>query len=67
MLRNQVEDDGIKFAGETYGSQKTFRAVIEDVEGGGAFVIIPFDVEQVFGKKKVKIVFEKRNGSPEAP
>ena len=37
-------------------SQKqTFRAVIEDAENGGAFVTIPFDVEQVFGKKRVKV------------
>ncbi len=33
----------------------TFRAMIEDPGGGGAFVRIPFDVEEVFGKKRVKI------------
>jgi hypothetical protein len=33
----------------------TFRAVIENAGGGGAFVRIPFDVEQVFGKKRVKV------------
>lgn len=33
----------------------TFRAVIEDAGGGGAFVQIPFDVEQVFGRKRVPI------------
>ena len=33
-----------------------FRAVIEDPGGGGAYVNIPFDVEQVFGKKRVKIL-----------
>ena len=32
-----------------------FRAVIEDAGGGGAFVTVPFDVEQVFGKKRVKV------------
>lgn len=32
-----------------------FQAVIEDAGGGGAFVIIPFDVEQKYGKKRVKI------------
>lgn len=32
-----------------------FRAVIEDPGGGGAFVTVPFDVEQTFGKKRVKI------------
>ncbi len=33
----------------------TFRAAIEDAGDGGAFVTIPFDVEQVFGKKRVKV------------
>ncbi len=34
-----------------------FRAVIEDAgDSGGAFVTIPFDVEQTFGKKRVKVV-----------
>ena len=32
-----------------------FQAVIEGTGGGGAFVIIPFDVEQKYGKKRVKI------------
>ena len=32
-----------------------FRATIEQADGGGAFVTIPFDVEQVFGKKRVPI------------
>lgn len=37
-------------------SQKhKFRATIENAEQGGAFVTIPFDVEQVFGKKRVKV------------
>lgn len=35
--------------------QHTFRAVIESAGGGGAFVTIPFDVEQVFGKKRVRV------------
>ncbi len=35
--------------------KKKFRAVIEDAGNGGAFVTIPFDVEQVFGKKRVKV------------
>jgi hypothetical protein len=34
----------------------TFRAIIEDPTGGGAFVRVPFDVEQTFGKKRVKIL-----------
>jgi hypothetical protein len=33
----------------------TFRAVIENAGGGGAFVRIPFDVEQAFGKKRVPV------------
>ncbi|MBN2149129.1 MAG: DUF1905 domain-containing protein [Anaerolineales bacterium] len=32
-----------------------FRAVIEDAGGGGAMVKIPFDMEQAFGKKRVKV------------
>jgi predicted RNA-binding protein (virulence factor B family) len=37
-------------------SQKyQFRALIESGDGGGAFVIVPFDVEKTFGKKRVKI------------
>ncbi len=32
-----------------------FRAAIECAGDGGAFVTIPFDVEQVFGKKRVKV------------
>jgi hypothetical protein len=32
-----------------------FRAVIEDAGNRGAFVTIPFDVEQTFGKKRVKV------------
>jgi hypothetical protein len=37
-------------------SQKyQFRAVIEPGDGGGAFIIVPFDVEKTFGKKRIKI------------
>ena len=32
-----------------------FSAVIEDAGGGGAYVRIPFDVEQAFGKKRVQV------------
>ncbi len=32
-----------------------FHAIIEDAGDGGAFVTVPFDVEQVFGKKRVKV------------
>jgi Bacteriocin-protection, YdeI or OmpD-Associated/Domain of unknown function (DUF1905) len=35
--------------------KRKFRAVIENAGGGGAFVSVPFDVEQVFGKKRVKV------------
>jgi bifunctional DNA-binding transcriptional regulator/antitoxin component of YhaV-PrlF toxin-antitoxin module len=34
----------------------TFRAVIQQAGGGGAFVEVPFDVEAAFGKKRVQIV-----------
>lgn len=33
----------------------TFAAKIQDAGGGGAYVEIPFDVEQAFGSKKPKI------------
>jgi hypothetical protein len=35
--------------------KQNFRAVIEGGEGGGAFVTVPFDVEEVFGKKRVPV------------
>lgn len=35
--------------------KKAFRAVIEDAGSGGAFVTIPFDVERIFGKQRVKV------------
>ena len=35
--------------------KRKFRAVIENAWGGGAYVSVPFDVEQVFGKKRVKV------------
>ena len=35
--------------------KQTFKAVIQDAGGGGAFVEVPFDVEKVFGAKKPKI------------
>lgn len=37
-------------------AQYTFRAVIEEAGNGGAYVTIPFDVEQAFGKKRVKVL-----------
>lgn len=33
----------------------TFTAVIQNAGGGGAFVEVPFDVEQAFGSKKPKV------------
>jgi hypothetical protein len=33
-----------------------FRATIQDAGDGGAYVEIPFDVEAVFGKKRVKVL-----------
>jgi hypothetical protein len=35
--------------------KKQFHAVIQNAGGGGAYVIVPFDVEKAFGKKRVKI------------
>ena len=37
------------------GQKQNFRAKIENAGSGGAYVTIPFDVEKVFGKKRVKI------------
>ncbi len=33
-----------------------FQAVIQPGDSGGAFVIVPFDVEKTFGKKRVKVL-----------
>ena len=33
----------------------TFKAVIQNAGGGGAFVEIPFDVERTFGSKRPKV------------
>lgn len=35
--------------------RKTFRAVILNAGGGGAFVEVPFDVEKEFGSKRPKV------------
>ncbi len=35
--------------------KQQFKAVLENAGGGGAFVKVPFDVEKVFGKKRVKV------------
>ncbi len=36
-------------------NKHTFRAIIENAGNGGAFVSVPFDVEKVFSKKRVKV------------
>ena len=36
-------------------SKKSFTATIQEHDGGGAFVTIPFDVEATFGSKRPKI------------
>ncbi len=33
----------------------SFSAPIEQAHGGGAYVTVPFDVETVFGKKRVPV------------
>jgi len=40
---------------KTMEQEHTFQAIIVDAGGGGAFVRIPFDVEKVFGKKRVPV------------
>lgn len=37
------------------GQSYRFRAIIEQGRGGGAFVTVPLDMEQVFGKKRVLV------------
>ena len=37
------------------GEKFEFDAVIDAGDGGGAFVKIPFDVNEVFGKKRVQV------------
>lgn len=37
------------------GSIQRFSSVMESAGGGGAFVSVPFDVEMVFGKKRVPV------------
>ncbi len=34
---------------------RTFRARIEQARGGGAYVVVPFDVEAAFGAKRVPV------------
>ncbi len=36
-------------------TKKTFKAVIQNAGGGGAFVEVPFDVEKEFGSKKPRV------------
>jgi hypothetical protein len=36
-------------------NQYAFKAIIEDADYGGAYVMVPFDVETAFGKKRVKV------------
>ena len=35
--------------------KQRFSAVIEATDRGGAYVVVPFDVEKVFGKKRVPV------------
>lgn len=32
-----------------------FKAEIKSANGGGAYIVIPFDVEEMYGKKRVKV------------
>ena len=36
-------------------NKQTFKAVIQNAGGGGAFVEVPFDVEAVFGTKRPRV------------
>jgi len=35
--------------------RQTFKAIIQNAGGGGAFVKVPFDVERIFGSKRPKV------------
>jgi len=35
--------------------RQTFKAIIQNAGGGGAFVEVPFDVERFFGSKRPKV------------
>jgi hypothetical protein len=35
--------------------KQTFRATIQNAGGGGAYVEVPFDVEEMFGSKRPKV------------
>lgn len=37
------------------GEQRAFSAPLEQADSGGAYVTVPFDVEAVFGKKRVPV------------
>ncbi|MCA9731862.1 MAG: DUF1905 domain-containing protein [Deferribacteres bacterium] len=37
-------------------AQKKFTAIIQGESGGGAYVLVPFDVEKEYGKKRVPII-----------
>jgi hypothetical protein len=39
----------------TKAKQKRFKAKLEPARGGGVYVRVPFDVEELFGKKRVPI------------
>lgn len=46
----------IQFFFKKMAKIQSFQAAIQAHDSGGAFVEIPFDVEQVYGKKRVKII-----------
>ena len=43
--------------------KQRFKATIQNAGDGGAYVRVPFDVEKVFGKKRVKVK-ARINGEP---
>jgi len=42
-------------SGDIMTKKHTFKAIIQNAGGGGAFVEVPFDVEMAFGAKKPKV------------
>ena len=59
-MARTVNDHPFILQSDIFSSKKmtqkfSFSTVIEDAGGGGAYVTIPFEVENVFGKKRVKV------------
>jgi Bacteriocin-protection, YdeI or OmpD-Associated/Domain of unknown function (DUF1905) len=50
-----VKQPSISGKEKSMPKKRTFTAVIQNAGGGGAFVEVPFDVEEAFGSKRPKV------------